>query len=109
MNDQKAIFVINAKVNKANMQDVQKYLGQIMPILAKNGGNPIARYKTIQKISGNDNPELISIVEFQSAEIINKLVNSDDFKDLAELRAKAFSKLDMMICASHVIDLKTSK
>ncbi len=100
MNDQKAIFVINAKVNKANMQEVHEYLGQIMPLLMKNGGNPIARYKTIQGISGNDGPEMISIVEFQSAELINKMVASDDFKALAELRAKAFSKLDMMICTS---------
>ena len=100
MNDQKAIFVINAKVNKANMQDVQEYLRQIMPIFAKNGGNLIARYKTIQEISGNDSPEMISIVEFQSAEIINKMVDSDDFKALAELRANAFNKLDMMICTS---------
>ncbi len=100
MNDQKAIFVINTKVNKVNMQEVQEYLGKIGPLLVKNGGNPLARYKTIQEISGNDGPEMISIVEFESAELINKMVDSDDFKALAELRAKAFNKLDMMICTS---------
>lgn len=100
MNDQKIILIINARVNKENMQDVQLYLGKIMLVFSKNGGSPLARYKTLQDILGTESPEMISIVEFPSAEVINEMVNSDDFKALAELRAKAFSKLNLMICTS---------
>jgi uncharacterized protein (DUF1330 family) len=98
MSDQKALLMINAKVNKANAEEVQSYLGQIMPVFAKNGGKPLVRYKTVQDISGPDSPEMTTIVEFPSDRVINEMVNSDEFTALSELRNRVFSKLNMTIC-----------
>ena len=98
MNDQKATLLITAKVNKEKMEDLQSYLGQIGPLMAKYGGQPVAKYKITQEIAGEQSPEMISISEFPSVEVINEMVNSDDFTSLAELRANAFSKLNLMIC-----------
>ena len=98
MPDKKALLVINAIVNKENMAEVQSYLGQIMPVFGENGGKPVGRYKTIQQLAGENGPEMIAMVEFSSPEVINEVINGEDFKALADLRAKAFTKLNMMIC-----------
>ena len=98
MSDQKAIFIATAQVNKSKMEDLKSYLEQISPLTEKFGGQPVARYKTIQQIAGEQSPELISVTGFPSVDAINRMVNSSDFKALAELRASAFSKLNLMIC-----------
>lgn len=98
MNDQKAILLVTAKVNKAKMEDFKSYLEQVGPLTGKYGGQPVARYKTTEEITGEQSPEVISITEFPSVEVINEMVNSKDFTDLADLRSSAFVKLNMMIC-----------
>lgn len=98
MSDQKAILVVTAKVNKDKMEDLKSYLAQAGPLTGKYGGQPIARYKTIEEITGEQSPELISVTEFPSAEVINEMVNSKEFTDLEGLRSRVFVKLNMMIC-----------
>ena len=98
MSDQKAILVVTAKVNKEKMEDLKTYLGQAGPMTMTYGGQPVAKYKTIAEIAGEESPELISITEFPSVKVINEMVNSKDFTDLDDLRASAFTKLNMMIC-----------
>ena len=98
MNDQKAIFIATAKINKSNMEDLKSYLEKAGPLTVKFGGKPVAKYKTIQEVSGEESPELISVTEFPSVDSINKMVDSSDFKALAELRSSAFSKLNLVIC-----------
>lgn len=97
MNDQKGILIVTAQLNKSKMEDLKSYLEQAGPLTAKYGGQPVAKYKTIQKIEGDQSPDLISITEFPSVDAINKMVNSSEFKSLDELRASAFSKLNLMI------------
>ncbi|MDX2359183.1 MAG: DUF1330 domain-containing protein [Crocinitomicaceae bacterium] len=98
MEDQKAIMVITAIVNKENIAELPSYLEQIQSIFGKNGARPVGRYKTMQDLAGTDSPEIVSITEFDNAEIIKAMVESDEFTDLAELRARVFSKLNLMIC-----------
>ena len=98
MNNQKATLIVTAKVNKAKKEDLKSYLEQIAPLTAKFGGQGVAKYKTIQEIEGEQSPELISVSEFPSVDSINQMVNSSDFKSLAELRTSVFGKLNLMIC-----------
>ena len=71
----KTSLVINAIINKENMAEVQSYLGKIMPVFETNGGKPVGRYKTIQKLTGNDASEMVAIIEFPSTEVINQMIN----------------------------------
>ena len=98
MSDRKAILVVTAKVNKEKMEDLKSYLEQAGPLTGKYGGQTVARYKTLEEITGEQSPELISVSEFPSVEVINEMVNSKYFTDLADLRTSAFIKLNMMIC-----------
>ena len=98
MSDQKVMLVVTAKVNKDKMEDFKSYLENAGPLTGKYGGEPKARYKTIEEITGEQNPEVISVTEFPSVEAINELVNSKEYTDLADLRSSAFTRLNMMIC-----------
>ncbi len=98
MSDTKSFLVINAIVNKENMADVKTYLESSLPLFGKNGGKPIARYKTLEQLAGEDSPEMVGIMEFPNGETIKRMINGEDFLALADLRAKAFTKLNMMIC-----------
>lgn len=98
MSENKPVLVINAIVNKENMAELQGYLSNVIQIFGKNGGKPIARYKTSAKLLGEDAPEMTAIIEFPDADTIKNMVNGDDFMALSEVRARVFSKLNMLIC-----------
>ena len=100
MKDQKEIVVITAVVNKAHVDELPTYLEQVQLIFGKNGAKPIGRYKTVQNVVGTDSPEIISIFEFDNSDAINTMVQSEEFTGLAELRARVFSKLNMVLCSS---------
>lgn len=98
MSDQKVKFVVTATLNKENMADLPSYLEQIGPLSAKFGAQPVVKYKTIAQLSGEQSPDLISIMEFPNAEVIKEMINSKEFTDMATLRERVFSKLNLMIC-----------
>ena len=92
-----ALLVITAIVNKENMAELPTYLGSVMEIFGKNGGKPVGRYKTTNLLVGEDSPEMMAIIEFSDAQTIQNLVQSDEFNALADMRARVFNKLNMMV------------
>lgn len=101
MDQDKAILIVTAIVNKENMADVKQYKENIPAVFGKAGARPVASYNTVEQIVGEDSPDLVAIFEFDNADAIKNMINGEDFKALAELRAKAFSKLNLMICAAN--------
>lgn len=97
MEDSKTFLVITAIVNKQNIAEVPEYLGGVMKIFGQNGGKPVGRYKTINSLIGEDSPEMMAIIEFDNPETIENMVKGEAFNALAELRARVFSKLNMII------------
>lgn len=98
--ENKTVLSITAVVNKEHMAEVQTYLGSVMQVFGKNGGKPIARFKTIESLVGEDTPEMMALIEFDNAEIIKNMISGEDFNALSELRAKVFLKLNMFISSS---------
>ena len=94
----KAVLVINAVVDQEHKQEVQRYLSQMMQIFKDNGGKPLGRYKTIEKINGSQLPEMIAIVSFETADTIKKMLAGDDYTSLSELRERVFSDLKIVVC-----------
>ena len=99
MESGESLLVINAIVDKQNMNELQDYLGSVMQIFGKNGGKPVGRYNLVEPLTGEDSPEMVAILAFPSADVIRMMVNGDEFMALADMRARVFSKLNMMICA----------
>ena len=97
-NEGKTVLIINGIINKENMTELQGYLNNVMQVFKENGGRPIAKYKTIEELSGEDSPEMMAIIEFPDAKAIKNMISGDGFTALSEQRAQVFSKLNMMIC-----------
>jgi len=100
MEDNKPALVINAIVDKANIEELPTYIGSVMEVITENGGKTLSRFKTVESLSGEGSPEMVSIIEFPSAESIRNMVNGAPFQALSDLRARVFSKLNMMISES---------
>ena len=100
MNENNVVLIITATANKENISELQGYLGGVMQIFGKNGGKPTSRFKTIENLSGNDSFEMMAIIEFPNAAAIKDMINGDEFQSLSEIRARVFSKLNMLIGGS---------
>ena len=98
MEDKKTFLVITAIVNKQNIAEVPEYLGSVMQIFGQNGGKPVGRYKTINSLVGEESPEMMAVIEFDSSGTIEDMVNGEAFNALAEQRARVFTRLNMIIC-----------
>jgi uncharacterized protein (DUF1330 family) len=97
MEENKTFLVITAIVNKQNIAEVPEYLGSVMQIFGKNGGKPVGRYKTVNALVGEDSPEMMAVIEFDSPKTIENMVKGDAFNALAEQRSRVFTKLNMII------------
>ena len=97
MEANKTFLVITAIVNRQNIAEVPDYLGSVMQIFGQNGGKPVGRYKTINSLVGNESPEMMAMIEFDTPKIIEDMVKGEAFNALAEQRTRVFSKLNMII------------
>ncbi|CCG53613.1 Protein of unknown function [Flavobacterium indicum GPTSA100-9 = DSM 17447] len=93
----KIYLIINAIPNPSNMQDVQEYLGKIMPLFMQYSGSKIERFQIAEQLIGNSGIKMVGIFEFPDTQNIKDMLESDAFKSLSELRAKAFTQLDLFI------------
>tara|TARA_B100000809_G_scaffold138675_1_gene136295 strand:- start:1069 stop:1374 length:306 start_codon:yes stop_codon:yes gene_type:complete len=99
MTENKVTLVMNAIINKENMSELPNYMEAMWPIMAQNNATLIGKYKGIDQIVGEQGPEIIGIFQFENADAIKNMVNGEEFKGLASLRARVFSKLNMTICS----------
>jgi uncharacterized protein (DUF1330 family) len=97
MEENKTFLVITAIINKQNIAEVPEYLGSVMQIFGQNGGKPIGRYKTVNALVGEESPEMMAVIEFDSSKTIEDMVNGEAFNALAEQRSRVFTKLNMII------------
>ena len=98
MNSQNtSVLLINAIVDKNYQSELPGYLSSVMQVFGQHGGKPLARYKTLESLGGQNNPEMVAVLEFPNPESIKQVVKSDAFQALAETRARVFTQLNMMI------------
>ncbi len=97
MEENKTFLVITAIVNKQNIAEVPEYLGSVMQIFGQNGGKPVGRYKTVNALVGEESPEMMAVIEFDSSKTIENMVSGEAFNALAAQRSRVFTKLNMII------------
>ena len=98
MSENAAYLVISGIINKENMEELQSYMGKITPVMAAGGGTSVGRFKTVEQLAGEDGPDMVGFIKFESVEAIKHLINSEAFTSLAESRARVFTKLNQSIC-----------
>ncbi len=100
MSDTPVYLVVTSIPNPAKMELLEKYASQVMPLLMKGGGEPVARYGVMEQLGGDGGPKAISITKFPSAQAIKDVFATDEFKALAAIRDEATLSVNQMICAA---------
>lgn len=91
-----ATLVVTAIPNPEEMESVQAYLQGVLPILMGAGGQLVKRLKVGQVINGNPSG-MVLVMDFDSAETINNLFQSDDYKALITTRDKGFKEMNIWV------------
>jgi len=100
MSDTPVFLVVTSIPNPAKMELLEKYASQVMPLLMKGGGEPVARYGAIEQLGGGGGPKSIGVIKFPSAQAIKDVFATDDFKALADIRDEATLSVNQMICTA---------
>jgi uncharacterized protein (DUF1330 family) len=100
MSDSTAYLVVTSTTIPGKAEQMQRYASQVMPLMIKAGGEPVARYGVVEHVKGDGGPESIAVVKFPTAQAIKDVLASDELAALAVLRDEAFSRVDQMICSA---------
>ena len=97
MSEKTVKIVVTAVPNPEAMEDMQTYLSKVVPILVGYGGEIIVRGKANKAVVGNINFGMILVMNYDSAETIEKMFNSPEYIELIPFRDKGFKKFDVVI------------
>ena len=94
--NERTTLVVTAVPNPNQMESVQKYLQGVMPLLMSAGGSLVKRLKVDQVIHGKPNG-MVLVMDFDSAESITGLFESEDYAALVPVRDKGFAAMSIQL------------
>ena len=94
--DEKTTLVVTAVPNPSEMESVQEYLQGVMPLLMGAGGKLVKRLKVAKVIHGNPSG-MVLVMDFDSAEAISAMFESDDYAALLPVRDRGFAEMNILL------------
>ena len=89
-------LVVTAVPNPDEMASVQEYLQGVLPLLTGAGGQLVKRLKTDQVIHGKPSGMTL-VMDFDSADAITEMFESDDYAALVPVRDKGFAEMNILL------------
>ena len=96
MSENKTTLVVTAVPNPSEMASVQEYLNGVMPLFQKAGGNLVKRLKVADTLHGNP-AGMVLVMDFDSAESVTSLFDSDDYAALIPTRDRGFKEMNILL------------
>jgi uncharacterized protein (DUF1330 family) len=93
---EKATLVVTAVTNPDEMASVQEYLKSVMPLFVGAGGQLVKRLKTQQVIHGKPSGMTL-VMDFDSADAVTELFESDDYTALVPIRDRGFEEMNILL------------
>ena len=93
---EKATLVVTAVPNPSEMESVQGYLHGVMPLLMGAGGTLVRRLKTSKVVNGRP-AGMVLVMDFESADAVTAMFDSDDYRALIPARDKGFTEMNILI------------
>ena len=94
--DAKATLVVTAVPNPNEMASVQEYLHGVLPLLMGAGGKPVKRLKVDKVINGKPSG-MVLVMDFDSADAISGMFESEDYAALVPVRDRGFSEMNIVL------------
>ena len=92
----KTTLVVTAVPNRDEMGSVQEYLQGVMPLLSGAGGELVKRLRVDEVIHGNP-AGMVLVMDFESADAVTALFNSDDYAALVPVRDRGFKEMNILV------------
>ena len=92
----KTTLIVTAIPNPNEMASVQEYLKGVLPLLMGAGGKLVKRLKVNKVIRGNP-IGMVLVMDFDSAETISAVFESDDYAALIPVRDRGFSEMNILL------------
>ncbi len=89
-------LVVTAVPNASEMAAVQEYLQGVMPLLLGAGGSLVKRLKT-EKVVHGDPSGMTLVMDFDSADSITEMFDSDDYAALVPVRDRGFKEMNILL------------
>ncbi len=89
-------LVVTAVPNASEMAAVQEYLQGVMPLLLGAGGSLVKRLKT-EKVVHGDPSGMTLVMDFDSADAITEMFDSDDYAALVPVRDRGFKEMNILL------------
>jgi len=93
---EKSTLVVTATPNPNEMESVQDYLKEVLPLLMGAGGQLVKRLKVNEVISGNASG-MVLVMDFDSDEAITGLFESDEYAALIPARDRGFTEMNILL------------
>jgi len=78
--------MVEIKIKNDGKENYAKYIEKVRPIVEKYKGKYLSRGGKITPVFGNWEPERIILIEFPSAEDVERWLDSAEYKEIAALR-----------------------
>ena len=92
----KSTLIVTAVPNPTEMASVQEYLKGVLPLLTGAAGKPVKRLKVNKVISGEPSG-MVLVMDFDSADAVTAMFESDDYAALVPTRDRGFSEMNIML------------
>ena len=94
--DNKPTLVVTAIPNPNEMDSVQEYLQAVLPLFIGAGGKLVKRLKLDKVILGNPSG-MVLVMDFDSAEAIAAMFDSDEYAALIPTRDRGFAEMNILL------------
>ena len=92
--NEKTTLVVTAVPNPDQMASVQDYLQGVLPLLMGAGSKLVKRLRVERTINGHAS-SMVLVMDFDSAEAISGMFESEDYAALVPVRDKGFAEMNI--------------
>jgi uncharacterized protein (DUF1330 family) len=93
---EKTTLVVTAIPKSTEMESVQAYLKGVLPLLQGAGGKVVKRLKVEKPIHGKPSG-MVLVMDFDSADAITAMFESDDYAALIPERDRGFAEMNIQL------------
>lgn len=92
----KATLIVTATPNPNEMEALKEYQQKATALLEGGGGKNLQRYEIQSSVVGGAR-KIVALLDFESTDVIEGILNSPEYQAIIPLRDKGFANLEIHI------------
>jgi uncharacterized protein (DUF1330 family) len=94
-----AVLITIGKIAAGGERALERYAAATIPLISEAGGEVLCRLRPSETVvgEGNDRPDLVAVIRFDSPEAIRAFLNSEEYRRQEPHRDQAFAAIHSYI------------